>query len=147
MQPTHATSDMPWAVKRVGEERLAGAYAWHTLLDSGAVLAFGSDFPVESVNPLWGLYSAVTRADHAGEPAGGWRASEALSMEQAVRAFTAGAAYAAFDDGDAGIIAVGKRADLSVFDRDVFAVAPRELLDTRCCMTIVRGVVVYEAAP
>ena len=144
MQPTHATSDMPWAAKRVGEARLAGAYAWRSFLDSGAVLAFGSDFPVESVNPLWGIYAAVTRMDHDGQPAGGWRVSESLSMEEAVRAFTAGAAYASFDDADAGTIAVGKRADLTVFDRDVFAVAPRELLDTRCAMTIVRGVVVYE---
>ncbi len=144
MQPTHATSDMPWAAKRVGEARLAGAYAWRTFLDSGAVLAFGSDFPVESVNPLWGIYSAVTRMDHDGQPAGGWRASESLTTEEAVRAFTAGAAYASFDDADAGTIAVGKRADLTVFDRDVFAVAPRELLDTHCAMTIVRGVVVFE---
>ena len=146
MQPTHATSDMPWVAKRVGEERLAGAYAWRAFLSSGAVLAFGSDFPVESVDPLWGLYAAVTRTDHNGHPAGGWRMAEAVTMEEAVRAFTAGAAYAAFDDDDAGVIAVGKRADVSVFDRDVFAIPAREILDTRCAMTIVRGVVVYEAS-
>lgn len=146
MQPTHATSDMPWAARRVGEERLQGAYAWRTFLNSGAVLAFGSDFPVESVNPLWGLYAAVTRTDHAGNPPGGWRMAEALTMAEAVRAFSAGAAYAAFDDGDAGVIAVGKRADLSVFDHDLFTVPPRAILASHCTLTMVRGVVVYEAA-
>jgi hypothetical protein len=136
---------MPWAHKRVGEERLAGAYAWRTLLASGAVLAFGSDFPVESVDPLWGIYAAVTRTDHEGQPAGGWRMAEALSMEEAVRAFTSGAAYAAFDEGEAGTIAVGKRADLTVFDRDVFAIPARDILATHCSMTVVRGAVVHEA--
>ncbi len=147
MQPTHATSDMPWAEARVGNDRLAGAYAWRTVLDSGAVLAFGSDFPVEAVDPLWGIYSAVTRTDHDGNPAGGWMPSQKLTSEEAVRAFTAGAAYAAFDEQDAGMIAVGKRADLSVFDRDLLTVAPGEILQTRCAMTIVRGRVVYQATP
>jgi predicted amidohydrolase YtcJ len=145
MQPTHATSDMPWAEKRVGTDRLAGAYAWRTLLDSGAVLAFGSDFPVESADPLWGIYSAVTRMDHDGNPPGGWRAEQSLTPEEAVRSFTFGSAYAAFDENDAGTIEVGKRADLSIFDRDVLAIPPREILDTRAAITIVRGKVVYES--
>jgi predicted amidohydrolase YtcJ len=145
MQPTHATSDMPWAERRVGKERLAGAYAWRTLLDSGAVLSFGSDFPVEAVDPLWGIYSAVTRMDHEGNPAGGWMAEQRLTAEEAVGAFTAGAAYAAFDEKDAGTIEVGKRADLTVLDRDVLSIPPPEILETRCAMTIVRGRVVFEA--
>jgi hypothetical protein len=147
MQPTHATSDMPWAEKRVGNERLAGAYAWRTFLDSGAVLAFGSDFPVESVDPLWGIYSAVTRTDHDGNPPGGWRSEQSLTPEEAVRAFTFGPAYASFDEKDAGTIEAGKRADLSIFDRDVLTIPPREILETRAAMTIVRGRVAYEATP
>ncbi len=144
MQPTHATSDMPWAGARVGEDRLRGAYAWRSLLESGAVLAFGSDFPVESVDPVAGLYAAVTRTDADGKPAGGWRVHEALTLEEALRAFTAGAAYAAFDEREAGRIAPGMRADLTVLDRDVVAENPRALLDTRAKYTIVRGQVVYE---
>jgi predicted amidohydrolase YtcJ len=145
MQPTHATSDMPWAERRVGQERLTGAYAWRTLLDSGAVLAFGSDFPVEAVDPLWGIYSAVSRMDHEGNPAGGWMAEQRVTAEEAVRAFSAGAAYAAFDEKDAGTIEVGKRADLTILDRDILAIPPQEILDTRCALTVVRGRVVYEA--
>jgi len=145
MQPTHATSDMPWAEARVGNDRLAGAYAWRTLLDSGATVAFGSDFPVEAVDPLWGIYSAVTRMDHEGNPPGGWMPGQCLTAEEAVRAFTVGAAYAAFDENDAGTIEVGKRADLTVLDRGLLTIAPREILDTRAAMTIVRGRVVYEA--
>jgi predicted amidohydrolase YtcJ len=143
MQPTHATSDMPWAERRVGSERLTGSYAWRTLLDSGAVLAFGSDFPVEAVDPLWGIYSAVTRMNHEGKPAGGWRAEQRV-IKEAVRAFSAGAAYAAFDEKDAGTIEVGKRADLTILDRDILAIPPQEILATRCALTIVRGRVVFE---
>ncbi len=146
MQPTHATSDMPWAETRLGADRLAGAYAWRSLLDSGAVLAFGSDFPVESEDPLWGLYSAVTRQDHDGNPPGGWRPEERLTLDEALRAFTWGAAYASFDEKDAGTIDVGKRADLSILDRNVLAAAPRALLDARVAYTVVRGAIVYAAS-
>ncbi len=145
MQPTHATSDMPWAASRVGQERLAGAYAWRTILDSGAVLAFGSDFPVESVDPVWGIYAAVTRTDHDGAPRGGWMPEQRLTAQEAVRAFTYGPAFASFDEADAGTIEVGKRADLTVLDRDILAIPPTEILHTRCAMTVVRGHVVYEA--
>jgi predicted amidohydrolase YtcJ len=145
MQPTHATSDMPWAARRVGKDRLVGAYAWRTLLDSGAVLAFGSDFPVEAVDPLWGIYSAVTRMDHKGNPVGGWMPEQRVTVQEAVRAFTAGAAFAAFDEKESGTIEVGKRADLTVVDRDVLSIPPPEILTTRCAMTIVHGRVVFEA--
>lgn len=144
MQPTHATSDMPWAVKRVGGERLKGAYAWRTLRDSGAVLAFGSDFPVESVNPLLGLYAAITRQDADGQPAGGWYPEQKLTLVEALRAFTAGAAYAGFDEKDAGRIEAGMRADITVLDGDMTNAAPRVLLGTHAKYTITRGRVVYE---
>jgi predicted amidohydrolase YtcJ len=144
MQPAHATSDMPWAERRVGHERLRGAYAWRSLLDSGAVLAFGSDFPVESVNPMTGIYAAVTRQDANGHPDGGWRAHERVSLDEALRGFTAGAAFAAFDEADAGRIAVGMRADLTVLDRNLSRVPAREILDAQVEYTIVRGRIVYE---
>jgi predicted amidohydrolase YtcJ len=145
MQPTHATSDMPWAGARVGATRLHGAYAWRSLLDSGAVLAFGSDFPVESENPLPGLYAAVTRQDAKGNPPGGWLRDQTLTLDQALRAFTIGAAWARFDEKDAGVIEAGMRADLTVLDRDITKKEPAAiLLDTHAKYTIVRGSVVYE---
>ena len=144
MQPTHATSDMPWIANRVGAERLHGAYAWRSMLASGAVLAFGSDFPVESVNPLLGLYAAVTRQDADGKPAGGWMPEEKLTLEEALRAFTEGAAYAGFDEKSAGRIETGMRADLTVLDRDITHAPEHALLVTHAKYTIVRGRVVYE---
>ncbi len=144
MQPTHATSDMPWAYRRVGAERLRGAYAWRSLVSSRAVLAFGSDFPVESVNPLLGLYAAVTRQDAEGNPPGGWMPEERLSLEEALRAFTEGAAYARFDEKNAGRIEAGMRADITVLDRDIANTEPRVLLAAHVKYTITRGRVVYE---
>jgi predicted amidohydrolase YtcJ len=145
MQPTHATSDMPWVAQRLGTSRLHGAYAWRSLLDSGAVLAFGSDFPVESENPMLGLYAAVTRQDAKGNPPGGWYHDQALKLDQALRAFTVGAAYARFDETNAGVIAPGMRADLTVLDHDITKSEPASvLLVTHAKYTIVRGAVVYE---
>ncbi len=142
MQPTHATSDMPWAEKRVGAERIAGAYAWNTLLRSGAHLTFGSDFPVEKVAPLLGVYSAVTRQDHEGKPAGGWRPEEKLSLDQALASFTVEAAYASFVDGKRGVLKAGYVADLTIFDR--ILQADPSLLSTEIDMTVVGGAVVFE---
>jgi len=102
MQPSHATSDMAWAEERVGRRRAAGLYAWRSVLDAGIPLAAGSDFPVDPESPLAGLQAAVTRSDAAGRPAGGWRPEQRLSLEEAVRAYTQGAAYAAFEEGTAG---------------------------------------------
>jgi predicted amidohydrolase YtcJ len=142
MQPTHATSDMPWAEARVGPERVRGAYAWRTILDTGAHLAFGSDFPVEEVAPLLGLYAAVSRQDTAGQPTGGWYPDQRLSLEEAVRAFTVEAAYAGFVERDRGMVKEGMVADLTVFDRVLRG--DRSLLETSVDYTVVGGRVVFE---
>jgi predicted amidohydrolase YtcJ len=143
MQPTHATSDMYWAVERLGEERAPGAYAWKSLLDSGARLAFGSDFPVELVNPMLGIYAAVTRQDQEHWPEGGWFPLERLSREEAVRAFTLDAAYAAFMEREVGSIEVGKRADFVVLDRDVMLVPVTEIPSVQVLETWLDGKRVY----
>jgi predicted amidohydrolase YtcJ len=144
MQPTHATSDMYWAEQRLGPDRIRGAYAWRTLLNAHARLALGSDFPVESVNPFFGIHAAVTRQDHKGWPAGGWRPSEKLTLAEAIRGFTSDAAYAAFEEKSRGTIEVGKLADLTIIDGDLYALAPSELFKTKVKMTVVGGEVVYE---
>ncbi len=144
MQPTHATSDMPWAEQRVGGGRIKYAYAWRTMLDKGIPLAAGSDFPVEDVQPLLGIYAAVTRQDATGQPAGGWYPRQRLTLDEALAAFTSGAAYAEHAETTRGMIAVGRTADLTVFDR---ALAPdRTLLDTQVAATIVGGAIVHETA-
>ena len=143
MQPTHATSDMRWAQDRLGPERLKGAYAWASFLRSGARLAAGSDFPVEHENPLCGVYAAITRQDRQGLPEGGWRPEECLTREQVLRAFTLGAAYAAFEENEKGTLEPGKLADFVAFDKDVVRCAPRELLDAKVLLTVIGGEVVY----
>lgn len=125
MQPTHATSDKGMAEDRLGPDRLAGAYAWATLLRSGAKFAGGSDFPVEPPNPFYGLHAAVTRQDRSGQPASGWRTGEALTMTQAFAAFTTGAAAA--NRIDAGALVKGKWGDFILVDRDPFQVPPAGL--------------------
>lgn len=143
MQPTHATSDMYWAEARVGPERIKGAYAWRTVLDSGGRLALGSDFPVEAVNPFFGIHAAVTRQDQKSWPAGGWYPSQALTLAEAIRGFTIDAAFAAFEEQSRGTIEPGKLADLTIVDGDLFAVPPAELFKTKVRMTVVGGEVVY----
>ena len=145
MQPTHATSDMPWAEDRVGPQRIVGAYAWRQLRDSGARLALGSDFPVESVDPRLGLYSAVTRADGAGKPAGGWMPQERMTAFEALRGFTLDAAYAGFAEDELGSLAPGKRADFVVLAEDPLAVPDAGLLTLDVRATYVNGKPVYEA--
>lgn len=145
MQFTHATSDMRWAEDRVGPERIRGAYAWATLLRSGARIAAGSDFPVESENPLLGLYAAVTRQDAEGRPEGGWRAQERLTREEALRAFTIDAARAAFEEEDKGTLEPGKLADFVVWSHDLLTCEPRELLKAAAIRVVIGGRTVYEA--
>ncbi|MGO1069190.1 amidohydrolase [Lysobacter sp. CA199] len=140
MQPTHATSDMPWAEQRLGPRRINGAYAWRQLRDSGARLALGSDFPVESVDPRLGLYAATTRSDADGKPAGGWHPEEKLTAFEALRGFTADAAYAGFAEAEVGSLVPGKRADFVVLEHDPLAVEPRRLRDLRVLGTYVDGV-------
>ncbi len=144
MQPTHATSDMPWAGDRVGHRRLEGAYAWRKVLDAGGRLALGSDFPVEYPDPRLGLYAAVTRQDTNGAPEGGWLPDERLSREEALRGFTLDAAYSLFLDGEVGSLAPGKRADIVVFERDIMTVDAREIPSVQVDLTLVDGEIVFQ---
>lgn len=144
MQPTHATSDMPWAEQRVGERRLLGAYAWRTVLNTGARLALGSDFPVESQDPRLGIYAAVTRQDRAGGPDGGWRPQEKLTRDEALRGFTLDAAYALALERELGSLEVGKRADVVVFASDIMTVPEIEIPRSEVDLTIVGGRVAYD---
>ncbi len=143
MQPTHATSDMPWAEQRVGPRRIRTAYAWQSLLKSGAPFAAGSDAPVEDVSPLVGLYAAITRKDLLGFPKTGWYSEERLTPEQALAAFSTAGAYASFREEEAGQIAVGKVADLTVIDKDPLTASEAELASLRTMMTIIDGHIEY----
>jgi len=145
MQPTHATSDMPWAETRIGPQRIVGAYAWRQLRDSGARLALGSDFPVESVDPRLGLYAATMRADDAGQPIGGWRPEEKLTAFEALRGFTLDAARAAFMEDEVGSLEPGKRADFVVLAEDPLAIDPARLRELTIRATYVDGRPVWQA--
>jgi predicted amidohydrolase YtcJ len=139
MQPTHATSDMRWAQARLGEERLAGAYAWRRMQESGALLALGSDFPVEAVDPVLGLHAAATRQDARGWPEGGWLAAQKLSLMEALRGFTLDAARAGFAETEVGSLTPGKRADFVVLSHDLEDLAPASILELRVESTWVDG--------
>lgn len=143
MQPTHATSDMYWAERRVGPERVRGAYAWRTVLTAGGRLALGSDFPVEQVNPFHGIHAAVTRQDQKNWPEGGWYPDERLTLAEAIRGFTADAAYAAFQEKSLGTIEVGKLADFTIVRGDFLATPPADLWKAEVAATVVNGEVVY----
>ena len=145
MQATHATSDMPWVATRIGAARTAaGAYVWQKLLASGAVLANGSDFPVEEPNPMLGLYASVTRQDREGQPPGGWMPGERLTRDEMLRSFTINAAFAAHAEKDLGSIEVGKLADFVMLSDDVMAVDPPRILQTTVVRTVIGGKIVYE---
>ncbi|HTF57721.1 MAG TPA: amidohydrolase family protein, partial [Planctomycetota bacterium] len=144
MQPTHATSDMRWAEERVGKERLKGCYAWRRLLDSGARLAGGSDFPVESENPLLGFYAAVTRQDAEGKPEGGWIPDQRLTRAEALRLFTLDAAFAAFEESVKGSIAPGKYADFVILSADIMMVPAADILKAEVERTVIGGESVYQ---
>lgn len=143
MQPTHSTSDLNMAEDRVGPERIKGGYAWKTFIDQGTVVAFGSDFPVEDVNPFYGLYSAVTRQTQEGEPEGGWYPGERVSRAQALRSFTLDAAYAAHQEKVLGSLEPGKWADFILIDRDFFEIPDQEIWQTEVLESWVAGQKVY----
>ena len=143
MQPTHATSDMPWAADRVGPDRIQWAYAWRKLRDAGARLALGSDFPVESVDPRLGLHAAVTRSNAQEAPAGGWMPQEKLTGWEALRGFTRDAAHAGFAEDHVGSLAVGRRADFVLLAQDPLAVEPHQLDELEVLATYVDGEAVY----
>jgi predicted amidohydrolase YtcJ len=147
MQPIHCSMDKDFAEARVGKERIKGAYAWRSLLDSGVRIAGGSDvpdFPVAYTNPLWGIYSAVTRQDLEGKPVDGWYPEQRVSRLEALKMYTIDAAYAAFEEDLKGSIAPGKLADFTVLSKDILTVPVDEILQTEVEMTIVGGLVKYD---
>lgn len=144
MQPTHAISDKRWAESRLGEYRVLGAYAWHLMQSYAVHVPFGTDFPVERINPYETLYAAVSRQDVEGVPAGGWQPQEKLSMAAAIRCHTHESAYAEFAEKEKGEIKVGMFADLVVHSKDLLTIAPKEILTTEPIYTIFNGAVVYQ---
>ncbi len=142
VQPSHCIDDMRWAEKRIGS-RVADAYRWTSLLRAGARLAFGTDWFVEPLDPRLGLYAAVTRELPGGGPEGGWHPAEKLGLEKAIELYTLGPAYAEFQENTKGSIEVGKLADMAVMEKDLFAVAKRDILNTPVAMTILNGKVVF----
>jgi predicted amidohydrolase YtcJ len=144
MQQTHCTSDMRWAGTAIGAERLAGAYAWRSLLDTGTVILGGSDFPVEPPNPLFGIHAGVTRRPRDGDDPG-WQPEQRMTREEAIRSFTTWAAYGAFEEQFAGSIEPGKRADLVVIDGDPFTCDEQAIAAIPVMATIVGGDIVYRS--
>jgi predicted amidohydrolase YtcJ len=144
MQPYHAIDDGRWAEKRIGHERARYSYAWRSMLGAGAPLAFGTDWPVAPLNPLLGVYAAVTRATLDGKHPEGWFPEERLTLDEALRAYTQGSAYAAFAEKNKGTLATGKLADVIVLSDDLFKIAPEKIREVRVVMTIAGGRVVHE---
>jgi len=145
MQPSHCSDEIRWADARLGPRRSQGAYAWRWFADGGVTLAFGSDFPVAIVSPFYGLYAATTRREPGGNPAGGWHPDQRLTLDEALRGFTAGAARAGFAEERVGVLKVGYRADVTVVDRDLFRIPPEELPKVEVRMTVVDGEAVFDA--
>jgi predicted amidohydrolase YtcJ len=143
MQPTHCITDKRFYEKRVGLERCKEAYAWRSLLNTGAMLAFGTDYPVEPLNPMEGLYAAVTRKDRHGEEGGGWFPEQKLTMVEAIKYYTWGSAYAQFMDNRKGMIKPGYLADIVITDKDLLTIPDNEIMKTKVDYTIVGGKVVY----
>ena len=139
MQATHATSDKNMAQDRLGEVRIEGAYAWRKLLDAGAVIANGSDFPVESPNPFFGLHAAVTRQDQNNQPPGGWFPEERMTLQEAFASFTVDAAYAGHQEDLLGTLEAGKKADFIFLDRDMFSIPAEDLWQLQATETWVGG--------
>jgi len=145
MQPSHQSNDMRWADARVGPDRIKGAYAWNTLQKSGARLAFGTDYPVESINPLRGLYACITRELPEGGPAGGWQPQEKISLDECIRDYTVGSAYAQFEEGKKGQLKIGQFADFIILSDDLTKTPPPAYLNTHVIRTVVGGRTVYQS--
>jgi predicted amidohydrolase YtcJ len=143
MQPSHETTDMRWAGQRVGPDRSKGAYAWASLEKSGARLAFGTDYPVEPINPLRGLYACVTRELPDGGPAGGWQPQEKISLDDCIRAYTSGSAYAQFEAGKKGELKADEYADFIILSDDLTKIPPQQYTKITVLLTVVGGRTVY----
>jgi len=143
MQGSHQTSDMYWATNRIGVSRILGAYAWRSLLNTGVVIPNGSDFPVESANPLISFHAFFTREDEHEYPAGGWHPEQKTTREEALLSMTLWAAYGSFMENETGSITPGKFADFTVFDQDIMSIAPERILETKVEMTVIGGKPVY----
>lgn len=146
MQPSHAIGDLKFAPDRLGMDRLSGAYAWRDMLAGGAVVAGGSDAPVEVGSPLIEFYAAVARKDLNGQAGEGWHPEQALSREEALALFTSAPAFASFQEDRLGTIEIGKIADFTVFDRDLMTVPEADILDAKPVMTVIGGEIVWRAA-
>jgi predicted amidohydrolase YtcJ len=144
MQPSHQTTDMRWAEQRLGPERVNGAYAWATMQKNGVRLAFGTDYDVEPINPMRGLYACVTRELPEGGPPGGWQPQEKISLEDCIRAYTSGAAYAQFEEGKKGELKRGEYADFIVLSNDLTKIPPSDYTKTEVLRTVVAGRTVYQ---
>ena len=145
MQPFHAIDDGRWAHKRLDDARLRGTYAFRSLLDAGALLAFGTDWEVATLDPMQGIYAAVTRRTLDGKHPDGWYPAEKLTVDEAVRAYTVGSAHAEFEEHRKGMLKPGMLADFVLWSQDIWAVAPERIGETRALLTVVDGRVVYEA--
>jgi predicted amidohydrolase YtcJ len=145
MQPSHQSNDMRWAEARVGPGRIKGAYAWNTLKKSGARLAFGTDYPVESINPLRGLYACITRELPEGGPAGGWQPQEKISLDECIHDYTLGSAYAQFEEGKKGQLKIGQFADFIILSDDLTKIPPPAYLKAKVLRTVVGGRTVYQS--
>jgi len=144
MQPSHQTTDMRWAENRIGNERIKGAYAWNTMLQNNVRLAFGTDYPVEVISPFRGLYACVTRERPEGGPRKGWEPQEKISLEDCIRAYTSGSAYAQFEEGKKGELKVGEYADFIVLSGDLTKIPPAEYTKVQVLRTVVGGKTVYQ---
>ncbi len=145
MQPTHATSDMPWVEARIGKDRLAGAYAWRSFMDTGARVCFGSDFPVEEADVTFGLHSATTREDPSGQPDGGWLKEQRLTLDETIGRFTVDAAYAARREDHLGVLKEGYVADITCFKDDLYRASPDSLRGAEVLATIVGGEILHRS--
>jgi predicted amidohydrolase YtcJ len=143
MQPIHCTADMHFVEERIGKDRATFSYAWRSFLDAGRIIPCGSDFPVESANPLYGIYAAITRQDQNGKSEQGWHSEQCMTLTEAIKGYTIGPAYAAKQEDILGSVEVGKLADLTIVDHDLFEIEPIDILSTRILATVVGGQVKY----